>query len=398
MAPRESQWGHEDPRGRRRPRRARRAAPRADARRATRSQVGRRRPAGARRRSPPARPTRSCSTSGCPTSTGSRSAGACAARGNRIPILMLTARDAVSDRIDGPRRGRRRLPGQAVRRRRAQGPPARAAAPHRRATATPTRSRSRSCGSTARATASASATQFVELTRTEYQLLELLMLNPRRVLPHGLIYDRVWGYDFGPASNALRVYVGYLRRKLEDAGARPSSTRCAASATCCASHDPAQPHRGRGRHRRGAHRRRRWRCASTSASRSSCAARSTRRCATARAPFVQLRRRGRRDGDGERARTAARRTLDGPGRPRRRNPFGGAAGLRAVRRAADGILSPDRPRRAAAPRLPVDARTRAIAAARHRALLQRHARRAASICACSRSASARAARSRSRGR
>jgi two-component system response regulator MprA len=64
------------------------------------------------------------------------------------------------------------------------------------------------------------AEKFVELTRTEYQLLELLMLNPRRVLPHSLIYDRVWGYDFGPTSNALRVYVGYLRRKLEDAGAR----------------------------------------------------------------------------------------------------------------------------------------------------------------------------------
>ena len=61
--------------------------------------------------------------------------------------------------------------------------------------------------------------QFVELTRTEYQLLELLLLNPRRVLPHSLIYDRVWGYDFGPTSNALRVYVGYLRRKLEEAGA-----------------------------------------------------------------------------------------------------------------------------------------------------------------------------------
>jgi two-component system response regulator MprA len=61
---------------------------------------------------------------------------------------------------------------------------------------------------------------FVELTRTEYQLLELLMLNPRRVLPHSLIYDRVWGYDFGPTSNALRVYIGYLRRKLEEAGAR----------------------------------------------------------------------------------------------------------------------------------------------------------------------------------
>jgi two-component system response regulator MprA len=62
--------------------------------------------------------------------------------------------------------------------------------------------------------------RFVELTRTEYQLLELLMLNPRQVLSHSVIYDRVWGYDFGPASNALRVYVGYLRHKLEQAGAR----------------------------------------------------------------------------------------------------------------------------------------------------------------------------------
>jgi two-component system response regulator MprA len=61
---------------------------------------------------------------------------------------------------------------------------------------------------------------FVELTRTEFQLLELLLLNPRQVLSHSLIYDRVWGYDFGPTSNALRVYIGYLRRKLEDAGAR----------------------------------------------------------------------------------------------------------------------------------------------------------------------------------
>jgi two-component system, OmpR family, response regulator MprA len=61
---------------------------------------------------------------------------------------------------------------------------------------------------------------FVELTRTEYQLLELLMMNPRSVLTHTVIYERVWGYDFGPASNALRVYVGYLRRKLQQAGAR----------------------------------------------------------------------------------------------------------------------------------------------------------------------------------
>jgi two-component system response regulator MprA len=59
-----------------------------------------------------------------------------------------------------------------------------------------------------------------ELTRTEYQLLELFLRNPRTVLTHSVIYDRVWGYDFGPASNALRVYVGYLRRKLQEIGAR----------------------------------------------------------------------------------------------------------------------------------------------------------------------------------
>src|SRR5437763_16789070 len=58
----------------------------------------------------------------------------------------------------------------------------------------------------------------IELTRTEYQLLELLMLNPRRVLSSELIYDRVWGYDFGRSGNALRVYIGYLRRKLEAGG------------------------------------------------------------------------------------------------------------------------------------------------------------------------------------
>jgi two-component system response regulator MprA len=60
----------------------------------------------------------------------------------------------------------------------------------------------------------------IDLTRTEYQLLELLLLNPRRVLSSELIYDRVWGYDFGRSGNALRVYIGYLRRKLEAGGER----------------------------------------------------------------------------------------------------------------------------------------------------------------------------------
>jgi len=58
----------------------------------------------------------------------------------------------------------------------------------------------------------------VDLTRTEFLLLELFMLNPRRVLSPELIYDRVWNYDFGPDGNTLRVYVGYLRRKLEAGG------------------------------------------------------------------------------------------------------------------------------------------------------------------------------------
>jgi len=58
----------------------------------------------------------------------------------------------------------------------------------------------------------------VELTVTEFNLLELFLRNPRQVLRRSLIYDRVWGYDFGPDSHALDVYVGYLRRKLEASG------------------------------------------------------------------------------------------------------------------------------------------------------------------------------------
>ena len=60
--------------------------------------------------------------------------------------------------------------------------------------------------------------RLIELTRTEFLLLELFMHHPRQVLTRGQIFDRVWGYDFGPASNSLEVYVGYLRRKLEADG------------------------------------------------------------------------------------------------------------------------------------------------------------------------------------
>jgi two-component system response regulator MprA len=139
--------------------------------------------------------------------------------GNRVPILILTARDAVAERIDGLDVGaddymikpfdvgelKARV--RALLRRSApEGDPD--ALSFAEVTLDPSRHGAQV------------GEQFVELTRTEYQLLELLMINPRHVLSHSFIYDRVWGYDFGPASNALRVYVGYLRRKLEDAGAR----------------------------------------------------------------------------------------------------------------------------------------------------------------------------------
>jgi two-component system response regulator MprA len=60
----------------------------------------------------------------------------------------------------------------------------------------------------------------IELTRTEFSLLELFLRNPRQVLTRSIIFERVWGYDFGPTSNSLDVYIGYLRRKTE-VGGRP---------------------------------------------------------------------------------------------------------------------------------------------------------------------------------
>jgi len=141
--------------------------------------------------------------------------------GNRVPILILTARDAVADRIDGLDAG---ADDYLVKPFDIDELKARLRALLRRAATDGTSADGMAFGEL-RVDAARHGVwvndQFVELTRTEYQLLELLIRNPRRVLPHSLIYDRVWGYDFGPSSNALRVYVGYLRRKLEDAGARP---------------------------------------------------------------------------------------------------------------------------------------------------------------------------------
>jgi two-component system response regulator MprA len=137
--------------------------------------------------------------------------------GSKVPILMLTARDAVENRVEGLDAGaddyvtkpfaleellarvrallRRRTGGEEVLR-------------FADLELDPSTRQVTRDGET------------IELTRTEFALLELFMLNPRQVLTRSVIFERVWGYDFGYASNSLDVYIGYLRRKTE-AGLRP---------------------------------------------------------------------------------------------------------------------------------------------------------------------------------
>ena len=143
--------------------------------------------------------------------------------GERVPILMLTARSAISDRVEGLDVGaddymvkpfdvdelKARL--RALLRRSREMPDD---APPKLLSFAEIQLDSARYGALV-------GDRFTELTRTEYQLLELFMLNPGQVMSHSHIYKLVWGYDFGASSNALRVYVGYLRRKLEAVGARP---------------------------------------------------------------------------------------------------------------------------------------------------------------------------------
>ncbi len=138
------------------------------------------------------------------------------AGGNKVPILMLTARGAVDDRVAGLDAGAddylvkpfaldelfARL--RALLRRNA-----------------PEEDEKLVFGDLELDTRTREVVrdgEAIELTRTEFQLLELFLRNPRQVLTRSVIYERVWGYDFGFGSNSLDVYVGYLRRKTEAGG------------------------------------------------------------------------------------------------------------------------------------------------------------------------------------
>jgi two-component system response regulator MprA len=140
------------------------------------------------------------------------------AAGDRTPVLMLTARESVEDRVSGLDAG---ADDYLVKPFALEELLARLRALLRRATS------NGSDDSILRFDELALDFNLYEarvdgrsvpLTRTEFALLELLMRNPRQVLPRSLINERVWGYDFGPASNSLGVYIGYLRRKLEGDG------------------------------------------------------------------------------------------------------------------------------------------------------------------------------------
>jgi two-component system response regulator MprA len=139
------------------------------------------------------------------------------ARGDRTPILLLTARDAVADRVAGLDAG---ADDYLVKPFALEELLARLRALLRRTGASSGNGRLAFADLTLDAGTREvrRGDRSIELTRTEFLLLELFMLNPRQVLTRALIFERVWGYDFGPSSNALEVYVGYLRRKLEREG------------------------------------------------------------------------------------------------------------------------------------------------------------------------------------
>jgi two-component system, OmpR family, response regulator MprA len=138
------------------------------------------------------------------------------ARGDQVPILMLTARDAVQDRVDGLDAG---ADDYVVKPFALEELLARLRALLRRTNGDGVGALSYADLTLNPATREVRRGQRqVELTKTEFALLEYLMLHPRLVLTRSQLFEAVWGYDFGPRSNSLEVYIGYLRRKTEEGG------------------------------------------------------------------------------------------------------------------------------------------------------------------------------------
>jgi len=138
------------------------------------------------------------------------------AAGNDVPILVLTARDAVGDRVEGLDAG---ADDYLTKPFALQELLARLRALLRRVTAPPGEADevlSFSDLSMDIATREVRrGDRAMELTRTEFTLLEMFLRRPRRVLERSFILEEVWGYDFPTTANSLEVYVGYLRRKTE---------------------------------------------------------------------------------------------------------------------------------------------------------------------------------------
>ena len=136
------------------------------------------------------------------------------AEGNRVPILVLTARHSLGDRVAGLDAG---ADDYVVKPFALEELLARLRAIIRRGVPA-NESQTLKLDDLEldpRTHGASRAGKSIELTRTEYQLLELFMRNAGQVLTRDVIFDRVWGYDFGVNSNSLDVYIGYLRRKTE---------------------------------------------------------------------------------------------------------------------------------------------------------------------------------------
>ncbi len=136
-------------------------------------------------------------------------------RDDPVPILVVTARDAIDDRVEGLDAG---ADDYLVKPFAVEELRARVRALLRRTGAGDDTLRFGDVSLDPATREAYRGERRLQLTRTEFNLLELFLRNPRQVLTRSQIYQRVWGYDFGATSNALWVYVGYLRRKLEEGG------------------------------------------------------------------------------------------------------------------------------------------------------------------------------------